>query len=76
MLSGVYRPLTANLRLFVQLWQLHKEKRELRKSHLEHWKRTSGRTGTGRPVDAIISPTIAYTAAPHGLNTSLALLIL
>ena len=27
------------------------------------------RTGTGRPVDAIISPAVAYTAVPHGLNT-------
>jgi amidase len=27
------------------------------------------RTGTGRPVDAIISPAVAYAAVPHGLNT-------
>ena len=27
------------------------------------------RTGTGRSVDAIISPAVAYTAVPHGLNT-------
>ncbi|KAF9461703.1 general amidase [Collybia nuda] len=51
------------------LWQLHKEKRELRKSHLDHWNRTVERTGTGRPIDAIISPAVAYTAVPHGLNT-------
>ncbi|GLB42408.1 putative amidase [Lyophyllum shimeji] len=51
------------------LWQLQKEKRELRKSHLDHWERTVSRTGTGRPVDAIISPAVAYTAVPHGLNT-------
>ncbi|KAJ7644233.1 general amidase [Roridomyces roridus] len=51
------------------LWQLHTEKRELRKSHLDHWQATVSRTGTGRPVDAIISPAVAYTAVPHGLNT-------
>ncbi|KAG5352688.1 hypothetical protein C0989_001030 [Termitomyces sp. Mn162] len=51
------------------LWQLQKEKRDLRKSHLDHWERTVSRTGTGRPVDAIISPAVAYTAVPHGLNT-------
>ncbi|KAF4583552.1 hypothetical protein EYR38_002304 [Pleurotus pulmonarius] len=51
------------------LWQLHKEKRELRKSHLDHWESTIADTGTGRPVDAIISPAVAYTAVPHGLNT-------
>ncbi|RDB26908.1 Acetamidase [Hypsizygus marmoreus] len=51
-----------------ELWQLHKEKRALRKSHLDHWERTVERTGTGRPIDAIISPAVAYTAVPHGLN--------
>ncbi|KAG5638583.1 hypothetical protein H0H81_011803 [Sphagnurus paluster] len=30
------------------LWQLQKEKRDLRKSHLDHWERTVTRTGTGR----------------------------
>ncbi|KIK68785.1 hypothetical protein GYMLUDRAFT_1009097 [Collybiopsis luxurians FD-317 M1] len=56
---------------FVQrlLWNLHKEKRELRKSHLDHWEATVSRTGTGRPIDAIISPAVAYAAVPHGLNT-------
>ncbi|KAJ7259576.1 general amidase [Mycena haematopus] len=52
-----------------ELWQLHTEKRELRKSHLDHWRATVSRTGTGRPVDAIIAPAVAYTAVPHGLNT-------
>ncbi|KII87664.1 hypothetical protein PLICRDRAFT_699214 [Plicaturopsis crispa FD-325 SS-3] len=52
-----------------ELWQLQKEKRELRKSHLDHWQATVSRTGTGRPVDAIISPAVPYTAVPHGLNT-------
>ncbi|KAF8830610.1 hypothetical protein HHX47_DHR2000847 [Lentinula edodes] len=52
-----------------ELWNLHKEKRELRKSHLDHWEATISRTGTGRPIDAIISPAVAYAAVPHGLNT-------
>ncbi|KAE9396678.1 general amidase [Gymnopus androsaceus JB14] len=51
------------------LWELHKEKRDLRKSHLDHWEATVSRTGTGRPIDAIISPAVAYAAVPHGLNT-------
>ncbi|KAF8906245.1 amidase signature domain-containing protein [Gymnopilus junonius] len=51
------------------LFKLHEEKRDLRKSHLDHWQKTISRTGTGRPVDAIISPAVAYTAVPHGLNT-------
>ncbi len=52
-----------------QLWQLHREKRALRKSHLDHWEATVSRTGTGRPVDAIISPAVAYAACPHGCNS-------
>jgi amidase len=52
-----------------QLWQLHKEKRDLRKSHLDYWQATVNQTGTGRPVDAIISPAAPYVAVPHGLNT-------
>ncbi|PIL30761.1 hypothetical protein GSI_06929 [Ganoderma sinense ZZ0214-1] len=52
-----------------ELWQLHKEKRTLRKSHLDHWEATVSRTGTGRPVDAIISPAVGYPACPHGCNS-------
>ncbi|EGO29913.1 hypothetical protein SERLADRAFT_365906 [Serpula lacrymans var. lacrymans S7.9] len=52
----------------LELWQLHNEKRALRKAYLDHWNSTKSITGTGRPVDAIISPAVAYTAVPHGLN--------
>ncbi|EPQ61159.1 amidase [Gloeophyllum trabeum ATCC 11539] len=51
-----------------ELWQLHKEKRSLRKAQLDHWQATANQTGTGRPVDAIISPAAPYVAPPHGLN--------
>lgn len=51
-----------------ELWQMHKKKRELRKEYLDHWKSTISQTKTGRPVDAIISPTLV--ALPHGKNTS------
>ncbi|KZT09017.1 general amidase [Laetiporus sulphureus 93-53] len=52
-----------------ELWQLHREKRALRKSHLDHWEATVARTDTGRPVDAIISPVAPYAACPHGCNS-------
>ncbi|KAI0735818.1 general amidase [Earliella scabrosa] len=52
-----------------ELWQLHKEKRALRKSYLDHWEATVSQTGTGRAVDAIISPAVAYPACPHGCNS-------
>ncbi|KAI0089886.1 general amidase [Irpex rosettiformis] len=52
-----------------ELWQLQKEKRILRKSHLDYWESTASTTGTGRPVDAIISPAVASLACPHGTNS-------
>ncbi|EIW65189.1 general amidase [Trametes versicolor FP-101664 SS1] len=52
-----------------ELWELHKQKRGLRKSYLDHWEATAANTGTGRPVDAIISPAAAYAACPHGCNS-------
>jgi len=52
------------------LWQLQKHRRELRKEYLDHWEATAATTGTGRPVDAIISPVAPYAAPPHGKNLS------
>ncbi|KAK0500608.1 general amidase [Armillaria luteobubalina] len=51
-----------------QLWQVQKDKRNLRQEYLEHWQATEKITGTGRPVDAIITPVAPYVAPPHGLN--------
>ncbi|KAJ6520067.1 general amidase [Mycena sanguinolenta] len=48
------------------LWQLHKKKRDLREEHFKHWADTVTQTGTGRPVDAIISPVAPHTALRHG----------
>ncbi|KAF8591861.1 general amidase [Ramaria rubella] len=52
------------------LWQLHKIRRTLREEYLDHWEATVKETGTGRPVDAIISPTSPYAAPPHGMNSN------
>ncbi|KAH8102635.1 general amidase [Cristinia sonorae] len=51
-----------------ELWQLHKERRELRQKYFDHWNATDGVSGTGRPVDAIIAPAMPYTALPHGMT--------
>ncbi|KAJ7751252.1 amidase signature domain-containing protein, partial [Mycena maculata] len=51
-----------------ELWQVQKKKRDLRQEYLKHWGDTVDRTGTGRPVDAIICPMAPYAAPPHGLN--------
>ncbi|KAL4251646.1 amidase family protein [Abortiporus biennis] len=51
-----------------QLWQLHKTKLQLRQEHLNYWQSSVSLTGTGRPVDAIISPVAPRTAPTHGNN--------
>lgn len=51
-----------------ELWQLQKEKRDLRKEYLDYWESSVEQTGTGRPVDAIIAPVAPYAAPPHGMN--------
>lgn len=50
------------------LWQIQKRRAALRKEHLDMWAKTVEITGTGRPVDAIISPVAAYASVPHGKN--------
>lgn len=51
-----------------QLWQIQKARADLRKAYLDHWQETADVTGTGRPIDAIISPGAPFTAPPHGKN--------
>jgi len=65
----LFRPTGAGISAF-ELWQVQKRKRDLRQEHLALWEETVSQTGTGRPVDAIISPMAPYTAPPHGLNKS------
>lgn len=49
------------------LWQHQKRKTELREMYLDHWNATVAKTGTGRPVDAIVLPVAPFPAPPHGL---------
>ncbi|KAF2485586.1 amidase signature domain-containing protein [Neohortaea acidophila] len=43
------------------------EKREAQKAYMDYWNSTAALTGTGRPVDAIISPLAPFPAArPDG----------
>ena len=49
-----------------ELWQVHKLRQELRQEYLDHWQASVKDTGTGRPIDAIISPAAPYAAPPHG----------
>ena len=53
-----------------ELWQVQKPRRDLRQEYLDWWNASKGwaETGTGRPVDAIISPLAPYASPPHGGN--------
>ncbi|KAF9011699.1 amidase signature domain-containing protein [Cyathus striatus] len=51
-----------------QLWQIQKRRKELREEYAAYWNASVERTGTGRPVDALITPVAPYVAPPHGLN--------
>ncbi|KXL49123.1 hypothetical protein M433DRAFT_158983 [Acidomyces richmondensis BFW] len=44
-------------------------KRELQKEYLEYWNSTAEQSGTGRPVDAVISPLAPFAAARPALYT-------
>jgi len=63
----LFRPTGPGISAF-ELWQIQKRKRGLRQEYLKHWEDTVNITGTGRPVDAILSPMAPYVAPPHGLN--------
>ena len=62
-----FRPVTDGISAY-ELWQVQKLKRGLRQEYLDHWNATVELTGTGRPVDAILSPCAPYVAPPHGTN--------
>ncbi|KAF8905934.1 general amidase [Gymnopilus junonius] len=54
-----------------EFWQTQKQRSILRQEYWDHWNATVSMTGTGRPVDAIISPCAPYVAPPHGLNRNI-----
>jgi amidase len=65
--KALFRPLSDGISAY-ELWQVQKRKLGLRQEYLDHWNSTVTLTGTGRPVDAIISPMAACVAPPHGNN--------
>ncbi|TCD65745.1 hypothetical protein EIP91_002229 [Steccherinum ochraceum] len=67
-----YRPTAESAASAYELWQLHKAKLKIRQEHLAMWEETAKTTGTGRPVDAIISPVAPYAAPPHGKSSDAA----
>ena len=62
-----FRPQHETISSF-ELWQIQKKKKDLRLEYLDHWNASISVTGTGRPVDALISPCAPFAAPPHGRN--------
>jgi len=52
-----------------QIMETMVEKREACKEYMEYWNSTAEKTGTGRPVDAIICPLAPFPAARPGKFT-------
>jgi len=52
-----------------QIMQTMVQKREACKAYMEYWNSTVDQTGTGRPVDAIISPLAPFPAARKNAYT-------
>lgn len=50
-----------------QMWKLQAERTALCKSYLDYWNGSATRTGTGRPVDAIISPASVFSGNQIGV---------
>lgn len=65
--ENAFLPAQKNISAY-QVWLNHKAKAALRHEHMQKWNETVTITGTGRPVDAIITPAVAYVAPPHGKN--------
>lgn len=69
-----FRPVIDGISAY-ELWQVQKLKRDLRQEYLDYWNASVELTGTGRPVDAILSPCAPYVAPPHGMNKCVLLLL-
>lgn len=52
-----------------EIMENHREKREAEKVYMEYWNSTAELTGTGKPVDAVISPLAPFAAARPGKYT-------
>lgn len=49
-------------------WQVAQQRDQYRKDYLDHIMASSSETGTGRPVDAIIAPTVNSASCHHNRN--------
>lgn len=63
-LNGVLSPDAKELSTF-EYWRLCYKRKQFITRQLAAWEATEKRTGTGRPIDALISPTAPYTSFTH-----------
>ncbi|KZP01876.1 general amidase [Calocera viscosa TUFC12733] len=52
-----------------ELWKVQWKLRDLRKQYLDGWMATKEKTGTGRPIDGLVTPVAPYAAPPLGKYT-------
>lgn len=74
-IDPIGEPLIPNLALspgggvsVYELFQLNREKEALQQAFLDAWMATQAATGTGRPIDGLISPAVATVATLPGEN--------
>ncbi|KIX07405.1 uncharacterized protein Z518_02058 [Rhinocladiella mackenziei CBS 650.93] len=48
-----------------ELTQCHKDQRQYQIEYLAHWNATSSQTSTGKPIDALLTPSMASASFPH-----------
>lgn len=72
--SADFRPASGGVSAY-QLWQYQKQRLQYRTEYLELLESTKDITGTGRPIDAIISPVAPHTAVPHGHGRSVSCVV-
>ncbi len=44
---------------------MSRDQRQYQTEYLAHWNATASQTSTGKPIDAILSPTMATASFPH-----------
>jgi amidase len=62
--STAYAASASNPPTVGKMWDAQMDRLVFIKKTLDHWVATKERTGTGRPIDALISATTPWAAAP------------
>jgi amidase len=66
-ISSIYGPAPGTEFTATQIAETNVAKRDYQKEYMEYWNGTASLTGTGRPVDAVITPLAPFAASRHGM---------